>query len=103
MSNINTEQKLQIVQQIRSQYNQNKYDMSNRERILYHKTTTNEYAPISSSGNESLKSRFALSVIIFIFVILFDFFKINPAGIEMQQIFDVIATDYQENIKSTSG
>ena len=31
----NVEQKLQLVQQVRSRYQENRYDLSNRERILY--------------------------------------------------------------------
>lgn len=40
MENISTEQKLQLVQQIRSRYHENRYDLSNRERILYGKAST---------------------------------------------------------------
>ena len=32
------EQKLQLVQQIRSRYHENQYDLSNREKILYGRT-----------------------------------------------------------------
>ena len=35
MSNVTTEQKLQLVQQVRSRYHEDQYDMSNRERLLY--------------------------------------------------------------------
>ena len=35
MSNVSTEQRLRLVQQVRSRYNENRYDMYNRERILY--------------------------------------------------------------------
>ena len=35
MSEITTEQRLQLVQQIRERYRNNKYDMKCREQILY--------------------------------------------------------------------
>lgn len=101
MDDITTEQKLQLVQQIRSQYHKNQYDMSNRERILY--GHHNEQASFtdnteSNTVSESLKFRCILAVMLFMVVILFDQFGIKPFGMNMQQVFDVFAEDYRESM-----
>lgn len=117
MADITTEQKLQLVQQIRSQYHKNQYDMSNRERILYGRSTKLNYEPSDKTYShqeqasftentdcktvsEFFRLRCILAVILFVFTILFDRLDINPAGIEMQQVFDAIAVDYKEILSS---
>lgn len=119
--NTTIEKKLQLVKQIRSQYNQNQCDLSNREQILYgriscktslgsqndsfHKivrhgetTAINDAEDTTVSASESLKLRSVLAAILFLFAILFDLFGVQPAGVKMQQVFEVIAADYQENM-----
>lgn len=119
MEDMTTEKKLQLVQQIRTRQNRNQYDLSARERILYGYTSSNitplscrkSYAentyatnftsPVCSdekSTSESLKFRSALACMLLLFAILFDYFKIAPVGIEMKQIFQIIAADYQNNM-----
>lgn len=122
MEEISTEQKLQLVQQIRSQYNKNRYDMSNREQILYGRTSgmaaalsygnsyqektfrsensvSTDSEPIDVTTSESLKFRCAIAAMLFIFAVVFDLFGVKPCGLEMEQIFASIAADYQENVK----
>lgn len=115
MTDISTEQKLQLVQQIRSQYNKNQYDMSNRERILYGRTSGNtsniasypekqynfatEYSVNDiekKASSESFKMRCILAAMLVVFALLFDVLEIKPLGIEMEQIFQIIA---ENNIK----
>lgn len=118
--NTTIEKKLQLVKQIRSQYNQNQYDLSNREQILYgrasYKTPSasqsdsfhdiahhGEASTINSSedtsvASESLKLRSALAAMLFVFAVLFDLLGVAPGGIKMKQVFEVIAADYQENM-----
>lgn len=100
MDDITVEKKMQLVQQIRSQHNRNQYDLSARERIL-HGYSVDFTSPVGSdekSTSESLKFRSALAVMLLLFSILFDYFKIAPVGIEMNQIFQMIAADYQKNV-----
>lgn len=120
MEEISTEQKLQLVQQIRSQYNRNRYDMNHREQILYGRTSStaglsqmNSYNKMSFQKEKlstteaeadvtltsvSLKFRCALAALLFIFAVISDFFGIKPLGLEMQQIFTYIAADYREYV-----
>lgn len=104
MEEISTEQKLQLVQQIRSQYNRNRYDMNHREQILYGRTSllkessTSEAEADVALTSVSLKFRCALAALLFIFTVVSDFFGIKPLGLEMQQIFKYIAADYRESM-----
>lgn len=107
MEEISTEQKLQLVQQIRSQYNRNRYDMNHREQILYGRTSflkerlsTSETEADVVLTSVSLKFRCALAALLFIFAVVSDFFGIEPLGLEMQQIFTYIAADYRESMSA---
>ncbi len=103
MDDTTIEKKLQLVQQIRSQYNRNQYDMSNRERILYGRGDVKQLITDANNNeeilvSESFKIRSVLAALLFIMVVVFDMFEITPAGIEMKQVFNIIAADYQENM-----
>lgn len=109
MDDITMEKKLRMVQQIRSQYHQNRYDLSNREQILYGRTSERSYAdysePLSDTTVQedalphgSFRLRAALAGILFMAVIVFDRLGLNPAGVEMKNVFQVIAEDYRENV-----
>uniref|UniRef100_UPI0040576159 hypothetical protein n=1 Tax=Acetatifactor sp. TaxID=1872090 RepID=UPI0040576159 len=121
MEEITTEQKLQLVQQIRDQYNKNRYDMSNREQILYGRTSGMP-APISygnvhheqafsaenyvsidttetnTTASESLKFRCAVAAMLFVFAVVFDLLGVMPLGLKMEQLFTYIAADYQDYV-----
>lgn len=89
MSNFNTEQKLQVVQQIRSQHARNKYDMQNRERILYN------YPPITDASSDTkeittLKIRILVTVILVILAIGLDILNVSPMGLEIEKVFQMI-------------
>ena len=105
MDDITTEKKLELIHQIRSQHNKNQYDLSNREHILYGKTSyrttvDREIVPEEIATSESLKFRSVLAGMLLVFAILFDYFGVQPGGMQMQQIFNMIAADYQENVSS---
>jgi hypothetical protein len=100
MDDITTEQKLHLARQIRSQYYQNQRDMSDRERILYGSCGTYISQAVETTqpniNSESLKCRSAIAFMIFAFVVLFDFWGIQPAKINMEQVFELIAADYKD-------
>ena len=56
MSDFSVEQKLELVQQVRSQYYRNQSDLMNREQILYGRTLTRkpqeEYYPQTSRDHK---------------------------------------------------
>ncbi len=107
------EQKLRLVQQVRSRYQENQFDMSNRERILYGKTTRlpeSEYLspykemyeyPAESTGGagSSFKLRFLAAVILLGAVILMDKNGIKVAGITTKEIFQAISADYDQKVE----
>lgn len=97
MDGISREQKLELVRQIKTQYHQNKYDLYNREHLLY---ATPETSQDSTKNNtsESLKFRSVVAILLFLFVILLDSFGFKPLGIEMTQLFGILQTDYLESI-----
>lgn len=106
MEDITIEKKLQLVQQIKNQYHQNQYDMAKREQILYgngyrqdyydQNIKTPEENDVSSSG--SLRLRAFLAGLLLAGVILCDRLGISPAGMEMNQVFQLLSVDYQENV-----
>ncbi len=123
----NVEQKLQLVQQVRSRYQENRYDLSNRERILYGRTSEDSDAaeqaylnrkfcyyekPYVSSdaygdrgpGEGEFVSFFKLRMWIALFlvtaVIVMDRNGTEIAGITTEKIFQVISADYEEVIET---
>lgn len=103
MSNLNTEQKLQVVQQIRSQYAKNKYDMQNRERILYNYPVKYPVRDCSAEAKEisTLKIRILVTVILVILVIGLDVLNVKPKGLDMEKVFQMIGENCFENFKRT--
>lgn len=104
MSDITVEKKMQLIQQVRSQYNRNQNDLMNRERILYGRTSTiyndNEQPVISSQEKEGMvvhgtfRLRFFLSVVLVVAVVIFDKNNTSLFGITTNQIFESIAKDF---------
>lgn len=115
MDDITMEKRLELVQQVRSQYHQNQYDLSNRERILYGRTSRKSSAerdaaspdmalsdsktPEGAGTSGSLRLRAVLAGALVLAVILADRFGLRPAGMEMNQIFQLLSEDYQENVE----
>jgi len=96
MSDFSTEQKLQLVQQIRSQHSRNKYDMQNRERILYSYPMKYTAKDCSAEGKEisSLKIRVIVTVILVMLVIGLDVLNVKPMGLDMEKVFQMMGENY---------
>lgn len=106
MSDITTEQKLQLVQQIRSRYKENRYDIHRREHILYGKTFPvygeSEDYPGEPDGrtpaSSSLKGRLFVAVMLFIGLVVLQENQMKIAGITSEKIYEMISADYETEI-----
>lgn len=108
MRDVNTEQRLRLIQQVRSRYHENQYDLSNRERILYGKSFSGEtYDRMEPEGPEtdvkpplsSFKIRLVAAILLAAAVISMDRNHIKIAGITSEQIYQAISADFEENIE----
>ena len=115
MSDFTTmEKKLQLVQQVRSRYNENQYDMSNRERILYGRTSAAERPDYNrslyydenvlpdSEGDSvsSFKLRFFIALVLFGIVVFMDRSHVAIGGITSEKLYGMISADYEEIIEA---
>ena len=114
MENVSTEQKLQLVQQVRSRYHENRYDLSNRERILYGRTSMEQESmeqayPYREPYGErnpvdvqpsSFKLRVWIALFLVTAVIVMDRNGTKVAGITAEKIFQMISADYEEVIET---
>lgn len=102
MDDSSREAKLRLVRQVRNQYHQNQYDLSNREQILYGRQPESAFSdtnmPESVRPYTTLRLRTAIAVILLLAVILFDRFGIRPGGMQMKELFALLSEDYQENV-----
>ena len=106
MSDVTTEQKLRLIQQVRSRYNQNQFDLSNRERIIYGKSISKmPYDERETNASDAkptpstFKIRFMIALLLGITVISMDRNDIKIAGITSDQIYQAISADFEENIE----
>ncbi len=114
MSDFTTmEKKLQLVQQVRSRYNENQYDMSNRERLLYGRTSAagkpdynqslyyDENVLPDSEGDSvsSFKLRFFIALVLFGIVVFMDRSHVAIGGITSEKLYGMISADYEEKIE----
>ena len=106
-SKASTEKRLQLLKQIRSRYNEDQRDLTNREMILYGRSSR----PMSESlGQQDVPSdteyasffriRLILAVLFFAAVIFMDMDGIEMAGITAEKIFQAISADYEEMIET---
>lgn len=115
MSDATMEQKLRLVQQVRSRYQEDQYDLSNRERILYGRTSISperavgygsyydDYYPEGSlpgEGASSFRLRLFLAMFLVMLVIVMDVNGIAVAGITAEKIYEVISADYEEVLET---
>lgn len=115
MSDTTMEQKLQLVRQVRSRYHEDQYDLSNRERILYGRSTVSPEKmgydspygdPYQEDGMpvqgeiSSFRLRLFLAVFLAMAVIIMDRNGITVAGITSEKIYEVISADYEEVIET---
>lgn len=109
MNRTTTEQKLQLIQQIRSRYRENRHDMYNREQILYGRSS---YAPDDEVFSEDegeitepeaplsgFRLRLFLAALLFVALIVMDINKLQIAGITSDQIMEVISVDYESRLE----
>lgn len=99
------ERKLQLVQQIRSRYNEDQYDLYNRERILYGRTSPEARILPGNPGDAEFPARFSafrmrllLAVLLAAAVIAMDVNGIQVGGVTSEKILEVISMDYEEKI-----
>ncbi len=115
MSDVTMEQKLRLVQQVRSRYHENQYDLSNRERILYGKTSSGlqdegtlrygepyyeDTARPEEVSFSFLKFRMWIALFLVTAVIVMDRNHMEVAGITAEKIFEVISADYEDVIET---
>lgn len=101
------EKKIQLVQQVRSRYHENQYDMSNRERVLYGRTSVfdrtdydeNDLPNSEDDSLSSLKLRFFIALMLFGIVVFMDRSHIAIGGITSQKLYGMISADYEEKIE----
>jgi len=105
MSEITIEKKLELLQQIRSKNEQNRFDMSRREQIIYGKTMEpmingGYYQEVMDEDDElpTFPLRALLAVALFLLMIICDMSGKSFMGIQTSICFDAIATDYESSI-----
>lgn len=106
MSDITTEQKLQLVQQVRSRYKEDRYDMHRREHILYGREfpvyEESEGYPEARVGGSpapsSLRGRLIVAVMLFIGLVVLQENQVKIAGITSEKIYEMISADYETQI-----
>lgn len=107
MSNVTTEQRLRLVQQVRSRYNENRYDMYNREKILYGRASYPEELDPAVAGMEPMdpsmpvstfRLRLLLAVLLFAAVVAMDINEISISGVTAEKIVEAISMDYEDKI-----
>lgn len=106
MSDVTMEQRLKLLKQIRSRYNEDQYDLSNRERILYGKTSRpveslerkTETAAEGENQVSSFRIRIFLAILLFAAVIAMDRNGTEVAGITAKEIFQAISADYETEV-----
>lgn len=103
MSDVTMEKRLRLVRQIRSRYNEDQHDLSNREMILYGRSS--RPAEIDAEYPEEdpqlgqisfFRIRLVAAVLLVVAVIFCDRNGIKLAGITTEEIFRAISADYEE-------
>lgn len=107
MSNTTSEQKLRLIQQIRSRYRENRYDMYNREQILYGRAACPPDAEFLEDTGEiaepeapvsGFRLRLFLAALLFAALVAMDVNDIRIAGISADTILEAISVDYESRI-----
>lgn len=103
MSDATVEKKLKLVQQIRSQYNRDQYDLLSREQILYGRTSPGRIArepyaeptDISSTpATGTIKIRLLAALLLLIGVLVMDISGNSLFGLQTSDIFASIKEDF---------
>lgn len=104
MKDTTTERKLQLLRQIRSRYNEDSYDMRDRERLLYGRESVRPREedwndPEGELPPSTFRLRFLAAVLLFAAVIAIDANKTSFFGITAEKVYQVIAVDYEDKIE----
>ena len=108
MSKVNTEKRLQLLKQVRSRYNEDQRDLTNRELILYGRSSRRsgldnlerQDIPPNTENVSFFRIRLMLAVFLFAVVIFMDMDGLEMAGITAEKIFQAISADYEEVIET---
>ena len=109
MSEISVEKKLELMRQIRSKNERDRFDMSRREQIIYGKSMdysaarSTIYIPEEMNEEEELPTfplRALFAVALFLLIIVCDMSGKSFMGIQSAQCFEAIATDYESSISA---
>ena len=120
MRDLSTSARLELIRQIRSTYNRNMYDMTNRERLIYGRQTVrnydnpvrqadfdpeyNEYANNTNVKNRNaggvslFKVRLIAGILLFFLLFAMDSVHFTIAGHTSDDIFEAISYDYVNDI-----
>lgn len=115
MSGTTIEQRLRLVRQVRSRYQEDQCDLSDRERILYGRASTaperTEYgygagdpygaaeAPAETEVS-SFRLRLFLAMFLVMAVVVMDRNDMAVAGITPEKVYEVISEDYGDIIET---
>lgn len=107
MRNATVEKKMELMQQIRSRYQKDRYDMFRREKILYGRTSARGeeefYENQYDEGNvepsfSTLSLRIFLAAAAFALLVLSDRTGSDILGLSAEKCFDAIGADYESSI-----
>ncbi|MCM1056451.1 MAG: hypothetical protein NC517_02445 [Firmicutes bacterium] len=104
MKDATTEQKLQLIQQIRSRYKEDRYDMGNREKILYGRESVRPWEDgddpeWEQSPQSSFRLRVLLAVLLFAAVVALDTNSTSLLGLTAEKVYQIISADYEDKIE----
>lgn len=105
MGNYTMEQKLRLVNQVRSRYGQDQSDLLRREQLLYGKTSNRafdyeqdgafpEAETESPAGVSFFRLRLLAALVVFVLILALDRNGKDLFGMSTEQIFQSIAKDY---------
>lgn len=106
MNDTTTDRKLELIKQIRSQHHQNRYELHNREQILYGQNFPKEISDINNFSEEprsiknTFKIRFFVAALLFGLVIGLDMTGKSLAGLNSENIYSFLAENYEDNIEA---
>ena len=98
------ERKLELLHQVRSQYQQNQQDLMRREYLLYGEASNSfprEGAHISTekcTSKTGKRIRWAFALLSVLFIILWDQNNLTVGGRKSTEFFQLLAIDYQESL-----
>ncbi|MCM1100472.1 MAG: hypothetical protein NC079_01805 [Clostridium sp.] len=101
------DQKLELMRQIRSRYQRDRYDMFHRERLLYGRTSPypadeGEYPESEETGEKfsTLPLRALLALGLFLLIVICDLSGRSFLGIQAAQCFSAISENYDDAISA---